>query len=70
VRIRWVHYRGAGIVTFDPPSAPAVYGKPAEMTTKVTFSAPGTYVLRAIASDSQLEATADATVTVRAVGSR
>ena len=66
VRIRWVHYRGAGNVTFDPPAAPAVYGKPAEMTTKVTFSEPGTYVLRAFASDSQLETHDDATVTVTA----
>jgi hypothetical protein len=57
-------------VTFDPPSAPAVYGKPAEMTTKVSFSQPGTYVLRAIASDSQLQIQGDATVTVTAPRSR
>jgi hypothetical protein len=66
VRIEWVHYRGAGTVTFDPPNAPAVYGKPAEMATKVSFSQPGTYVLRAIASDSQLHVQSDATVTVTA----
>jgi hypothetical protein len=70
VRIQWVHYRGAGTVTFDPPSAPAVYGKPNEMTTKVSFSQPGTYVLRAIASDSQLQTQGDATVTVTAARSR
>ena len=39
------------------------------MTTKVTFSAPGTYILRAIATDGQLEASFDATVTVKAAGS-
>ena len=70
VRIQWVHYRGAGTVTFDPTSAPAVYGKPNEMTTTVSFSQPGTYVLRAIVSDSQLQAQGDATVTVTAARAR
>lgn len=66
IRFQWIHYRGAGTVTFDPPTAPAVHGKPVEMTTKVSFSRPGTYVLRAIASDSQLHVYGDATVTVTA----
>ena len=70
VRIRWVHYRGPGNVEFEPQNVPPVYGKPAEITSNVRFSAPGTYVLRAIGSDSQLEAAYDATVTVKASASR
>ncbi|MBM3770504.1 MAG: hypothetical protein FJW27_04285 [Acidimicrobiia bacterium] len=66
VRIRWVHYRGEGEVTFDPPRVLPVHGQPVTLTSKVTFSKPGTYVLRAIASDNQLESFHDTTVTVRA----
>lgn len=66
VRIRWVHYRGEGKVTFDPPRLLPVHGQPVTLTSKVAFSAPGTYVLRAIASDNQLESFHDTTVTVRA----
>jgi hypothetical protein len=69
LRIRWIQYRGPGKVTFDPSSAPAVYGKPVDLTTKVTFSVPGTYVLRAIASDGQLESIHSVTVTVDSSGS-
>jgi hypothetical protein len=65
LRIRWVHYRGPGKVTFDPDNAPAEYGKPVSLTTTVRFSVPGMYVVRAIASDGQLETTHDVTVTVR-----
>jgi hypothetical protein len=69
VRIRWIQYRGPGKATFDPSSSPAVYGKPIDLTTKVSFSAPGTYLLRAIVSDGQLESIHDVTVTVNASGS-
>jgi hypothetical protein len=69
LRIRWIQYRGPGKVTFDPVNAPAVYGKPVDLTTKVTFSVPGTYVLRAIASDGQLESIHEVTVTVNPSGS-
>src|SRR5437867_6405676 len=69
VRIRWIQYRGPGKATFDPANAPAVYGKPVDLTTKVSFSAPGTYLLRAIASDGQLESIHEVTVTVNPSGS-
>ncbi len=62
--IRWIHYRGPGKVTFEPDNVEPVHGKPVEMTTKVSFSAPGTYVLRATASDGQLQTPFDVTVTV------
>ena len=64
LRIRWIQYRGPGKATFDPDSVPAVYGKPVDLTTKVSFSAPGTYLLRAIASDGQLESIHEVTVRV------
>ena len=64
LRIRWIQYRGPGTVTFDPANAPAVYGKPVDLTTNVSFSRPGTYLLRAIASDGQLESTHEVRVTV------
>jgi hypothetical protein len=69
VRIRWIQYRGPGKATFDPANAPAVYGKPVDLTTKVSFSAPGTYLLRAIVSDGQLESKHDVSVTVNPSGS-
>ena len=51
-------------ITFDPASSPVVHGEPIKLTSKASFSAPGTYVLRAIAFDGQLFTTKDVTVTV------
>lgn len=64
VVIKWIVYRAPGQVTFDQDSSPAVYGKPVSMTTKATFSTPGTYWLQAVASDGQLASTRDVKVTV------
>jgi hypothetical protein len=64
LRIRWIQYRGPGKATFDPANAPAVHGKPVDLTTKVSFSAPGTYLLRAIAGDGQIESIHEVIVTV------
>jgi hypothetical protein len=69
LRIKWIQYRGPGNVTFDPDSVQPEYGKPVDLTTKATFSAPGTYLLRAIASDGQLESIHEVTVTVNPSGS-
>jgi hypothetical protein len=69
LRIRWIQYRGPGQVTFDPASVQPEYGKPVDLTAKATFSAPGTYLLRAIASDGQLETIHEVTVTVNPGGS-
>jgi hypothetical protein len=68
LRIKWEYFRGPGKVTFVPDTAPVVYGKPITFTSKVSFSAPGTYVLRAIASDGQLSSTHEVTITVFARG--
>jgi hypothetical protein len=64
VQIKWIQYRGPGAVTFEPDASPIVQGKPIALTAKATFSAPGTYVLRATASDGQLYTTRDVTVIV------
>jgi hypothetical protein len=59
----WVVYRGdAKAVTFEPRKIPVVDGKAA---TKVTISAPGTYVLRAYADDGIFVSAADVTVTAK-----
>ncbi len=64
VQIKWIQYRGPGKVTFDPAASAVVYGEPVKLTSKVTFSAPGTYVLRATANDGQLFTSRDITVMV------
>lgn len=59
----WVVYRGdAKAVAFEPRKVPVVDGK---ASTKVTFSAPGAYTLRAYADDGIFVAAADVVVAVR-----
>ena len=66
VRLRWIVYRGAGKVRFEPDIMnQRVYGKPATLETKVRFAVPGAYRLRAIASDGQTFSTYDVDVTVK-----
>ena len=65
VQIKWILYRGPGKVAFDPDTSPVIYGKPVTLTSKVSFSAPGAYVLRAIASDGQLFSTHEVIITVK-----
>jgi len=64
VQIKWTQYRGPGKVTFDPDASSVVYGQPVAVTSKVSFEAPGVYVLRATANDGQLFTSRDVTVTV------
>ncbi len=64
VDIKWIQYRGPGKVIFNPANSPVAHGEAVHLTSKATFSAPGTYVLRAIAFDGQLFTTEDVTVTV------
>jgi len=66
VQIQWTQYRGPGKVTFTPSSSAVVHGEPVALTSKASFSAPGTYVLRATANDGQLFTTRDVTITVNA----
>ena len=64
VQVRWILYRGPGKVQFDPDLSPAVYGKPLTTETKASFSAPGQYRIRAIATDGALFSTYDVDVKV------
>jgi hypothetical protein len=64
IQIRWEEYRGPGDVEFDPASVAGEYGKSVEAATSVQFSMPGTYWVRAIGFDTQLEGFHDCKVTV------
>ncbi len=64
VQIQWTQYRGPGKVTFSPSASGVIHGEPVSLTSKAAFSVPGTYVLRATASDGQLFSTRDITVVV------
>ena len=65
VQIKWIQYRGPGKVEFEPDtSGPEVYGKPVTLTSKASFSVPGEYVLRAVASDGQLFSIHEVKITV------
>jgi len=48
----------------EPRFRPDAAGKPVEATTQATFTTPGAYWIRAIASDGLLEANHDIKVTV------
>jgi hypothetical protein len=63
--ITWVHYRGPGVVTFDPMSIPVEGGRGGETTTTVRFTEPGTHTLRGYADDSINTTPIDVTVTVK-----
>src|SRR4051794_21600978 len=62
--VLWMVYRGPAGVAFDPDG----YVKVADgkVAVKATFTRPGTYTLRAFASDGLLRTPADVTVTVGA----
>jgi hypothetical protein len=62
--VTWTHWRGPGRITFTPQSGPAKEGTP--VTTLATFSAPGTYVVRAFVDDGVLLGSNDVTVNVAA----
>jgi len=55
VSVEWVMVSGPGTASFSPANAPG---------TLVSFSQPGTYMLRLMGDDSQLSASDDVTVTV------
>ena len=59
--VAWMQHRGPSKVTFNPTSAPVTEGR---AETAASVSAPGNYVLRAIASDGELMTIADIEVTV------
>jgi hypothetical protein len=64
VQVRWEEYRGPGEIEFDPANVTGEYGKNLEATTAALFSRPGTYWIRAVGFDTQLEGVKDFKVTV------
>ena len=67
--VTWLHYRGPGMVTFDPMHAP-LDKNGGRATTAVRFSEPGTYVIRGVANDQIFTTPVNVTVTVTAGGSQ
>jgi len=61
--VTWLEYRGPAKVVFDPTSPIAV--SEGKAVTTAHFTAPGTYVLRATASDGALSTPIDIAVTVK-----
>jgi len=70
--VTWLHCRGPGRVTFNPmtttikPEGEELKGK---ATTTVSFSEPGTYVIRAVGDDGNLTNGTNVTVIVKPAGS-
>ena len=59
--LNWIVWRGPAAVTFDQATTEV---KDQKAVVKATFTKPGTYVLRAIANDGELNVNKDVTVTV------
>jgi hypothetical protein len=66
LQVRWITYRGPSKVVIEPETSPATYGKPLVFDATATFSEPGMYRLRAIATDGSLFSTYDVDVDVKA----
>jgi hypothetical protein len=62
LNVTWFEYRGPGKVTFD--NAGPLLVKDGRVSTQAHFTVPGTYVLRATASDGELQTTSDVTINV------
>ena len=60
--VTWLHWRGPGMVTFEP-RVPEI-GEGGRAVTRVSFSEPGTYVLQAVADDTVFVTPVNVTVTV------
>jgi len=65
LKVAWSLYRGSAHVTFNPQTCQLPTRTGGKATTAANFSAPGTYVLRAAATDGQLSTHADVTVVVK-----
>jgi hypothetical protein len=59
--VTWTHWRGPGTLKFDPMTMVVKDGKAA---TRVVFTEPGTYVVRAYADDGIVTTPADVTINV------
>jgi hypothetical protein len=66
LRVDWMLYRGPALVAFEPRISPAPAPTGGRVSTTVSFTAPGTYVLRAKAIDvGGMEVNKDVTVSVK-----
>jgi hypothetical protein len=65
LRVRWLHYRGAGSVRFTPEASTPVHGVPIDERSQAVFGSPGTYIVRAVLFDGLLETPYDISVTVK-----
>jgi len=63
LNVTWYQYGGPAKAEFDSRGPMAVNN--GQASTTVRFSAPGTYILRALASDGALQKSAEVTVTVK-----
>jgi hypothetical protein len=64
LQIRWITYRGPAKAVIEPETSPVVYGQPISFEASASFSMPGAYRLRAIATDGSLSSTYDVDVQV------
>jgi hypothetical protein len=62
LNVTWFEYRGPGKVSFDS-KGPIVVAN-GQAVTAAHFAIPGTYVLRATASDGELQTTSDVTINI------
>jgi hypothetical protein len=62
--VSWMVWRGPANATFNPPVA-SVKGTDGKPAVTATFTAPGTYVLRATANDGELHVDKDITIVVK-----
>jgi hypothetical protein len=66
VKVAWSLYRGPTFITFERAGGDALSATGGQATTTVRFKAPGTYVLRATATDARgLAVNKDVTVVVK-----
>src|SRR5262249_28828542 len=63
--LTWLHYRGTGNITCEPMTVP-LDSKGGRASTIARFSAPGTYVVRAVANDQIFMTPINVTVHVTA----
>ena len=60
----WTIWRAPAAATIEPRGFERIQGKTGKTETTITFTQPGTYVLRATASDGRARVDKDVTITV------
>jgi hypothetical protein len=65
IKVRWLHYRGAGKIHFTVDQSEPVYGTPLDESTQASFDTPGDYVVRAVVTDGLLQTPYDILIHVK-----